>query len=156
MKKRHLFSFIIVFIVLLNAQSQEVGYSNSERVIFERFQEFFDAEIRRQGIKGNWIFRLNEITGTHKFDFDDDSFIDTLLEFTAVPAEGGGIMNKYVVLFRNLGDADLKTMNYLATDGLVFDRFVAPFFMFKEVQHLNSDRRQQFVWKNRKFVRVQE
>lgn len=156
MKKWFFLSVMLVHCIFLNAQDQNADNSFSEGNIITRFQEFFHDEIRRQGVKGNWIFQLNEITGTHKFDFDNDGFLDTLMEFNAIPVEGGGIMNQYVVLFRNLKDKDLKVLNYTSTDGLVFDRFESPYFLFKDMQKLNSAIRYKFKWEATKFVKVEE
>ena len=40
--------------------------SNSSS-IYTVFNTFFEDEIKKQGVKGNWIFRLNEVNGFHKF-----------------------------------------------------------------------------------------
>jgi hypothetical protein len=154
MKKILFFSVLFVYYFIPNTFAQQNEDSHSKGVIIERFQEFFENEIKRQGVKRNWIFRLEEITGVHKFDFDDDGFMDSLLEFQAVPVEGGGITNHYVVLFRNLQDKDMTFLNYTASDGLRFERFEKPFFYFKEFGTSDTEIRHLFRWEANKFLKV--
>jgi hypothetical protein len=86
-----------------------------EADMYTAFHAFFDAEIRRQGVKLNWIFRLEEITGLHTFDINNDGLKEVLFEFDAVPVEGGGITNSYAVLFFESDMNKFLFGNYIET-----------------------------------------
>ena len=96
-------TFLLVFVSNIMLSQQ-----NDNSAFFETFNAFFEDNISRQGIKGDWIFELNEITGMHKFDFNNDKELDVLVEFTASPVEGGGTIYFYTVLFENLINQDYR------------------------------------------------
>jgi hypothetical protein len=129
MKKQLFLTFsIILFTNIITSQE------NNETSFFNHFNSFFDNEIKHQGIKGDWIFRLNEITGIHKFDFNNDTFIDVFIEFNAVPVEGGGVTNYYAVLFKNMGNKKFSLVNYIETNGIKYAKYQNNLFIFKSTQ----------------------
>jgi len=112
------------------AQQFNEGFESKTNSIIEEFNLFFEKEIRRQGVKGNWIFKLNEITGVHKFDYNSDGFIDSFLEFNAVPEEGGGVTLYFGVLFENRKNELISFIDYLKLDSIVFKVFEQGNFYF--------------------------
>lgn len=103
---------------------------DTKKSILEVFELFFENEIKHQGVKGDWIFRLEEVTGLYKFDFNKDNLNDILMEFSAVPEEGGGVTLKFAVLFLNEGNNQFKYLNYLETQEIRFEKFENQQFTF--------------------------
>lgn len=148
MKFFKLFFLFLLFVNFSFSQSNK-----AKATIFNSFNTFFDDEIKRQGVKGNWIFKLNEITGLHTFDFNNDGFLDILIEFNAVPLEGGGAINYYSVLFKNNNDVLFELANYLPTPNLRFEKFANQLFVFNYLEKLDSAKSQiNFVFLNGKFL----
>jgi|GEM_PF-2207324 len=133
---KYKFTFVLVVFhcCLMFCQDNNEGISNANSTIFNEFNSFFDKEIKRQGVKGDWLFELNEITGLHKFDFNKDGFNDVLIEFKAMPIIGGGVVNYYAVLFENKQGNEFKYVNYLDTRDLLFKSFVNSKFDFENMK----------------------
>lgn len=106
--------------------------------IYDEFNKFFKDEIKHQGIKGNWIFRLNEITSFNRFDFNKDGLNDVLIEFNAIPIEGEGILNYYAVLLENVENKRFKYFDYLESHAIVFSNFEGPALNFRTRNSNNS------------------
>ncbi len=121
---------LLLFASKLTGQNSE----DANYTIYTEFDHFFDNEIKRQGVKGNWIFRLHEITSLHKFDFDNDGINDVLIEFNTVPVEGGGVTKYYAVLFKNVDTHFFEYVNYIETNGFYFEKYSAPNFIFKRTE----------------------
>lgn len=145
------FKPIYLFILFIN-----LGFSQSNEAkatIFNSFNTFFDNEIKRQGVKGDWIFKLNEITGLHTFDFNNDGLMDVLMEFNAVPIEGSGTINYYSVLFTNNNDSFFEFANFLPTPNLKFVKFANKLFIFNDLEKFDSATSQvNFSFLNGKFA----
>lgn len=139
----------LLFLLLIVANQLLFG-QNASNNIFTEFNLFFDAEIKHQGIKGDWIFKLNEITGNHKFDYNNDGFNDVLMEFNAVPLDGGGVTYYFAVLFENDKNNSFKFVNYLNCEKLVFKLFNEPSFTFTNTKYKTTEN---FVLVNSKFIK---
>jgi len=127
-------TFLLVFVSNIMLSQQ-----NDNSAFFETFNAFFEDNISRQGIKGDWIFELNEITGMHKFDFNNDKELDVLVEFTASPVEGGGAIYFYTVLFENIINQDYRMLGYFNSKNLQFSSYFESEFRFvKEANSKNS------------------
>jgi len=116
--------------------------------MYTAFHEFFNAEIRRQGVKLNWIFRLKEITGLHTFDLNNDGMKEVLFEFDAVPVEGGGITNSYAVLFFEVAPSKFEMGDYIETPYMRFLGVEQKVFRF---YNRKQDRVDEFVFEADKF-----
>ena len=123
---KYLLAFFLLFSFFI---SQNVNAQNE--TIYNEFNTFFDKEIKYQGVKGNWIFGLNEITAYHKFDYNNDGFNDILIEFNAAPVDEGNYTNYYAVLFENENNELYKFKDYVETVDLQFLKFDNQLFMFK-------------------------
>lgn len=140
----------LLFLIIILCSKIVFGQNNNSD-IFTVFNTFFDKEIKHQGIKGDWIFKLNEITGNHTFDFNNDGFNDIFMEFNAVPVDGGGVTFFYAVLFQNIG-TEYKLVNYMECDNLLFKQFYEENYIFfnnKESTYKN------FKLVNFKFLKIQ-
>ena len=139
------------------AQQFNSGFSSDTNSIIEEFNSFFKNEIRRQGVKGNWIFELNEITGIHKFDYNNDGFIDSFLEFNAVPEEGGGVTLYFGVLFENRKDKLISYIDYLKLDEMSFSAFEQGRFNFVlKDGYSNPDKKVSIQIKDNKFATLDD
>lgn len=126
---------LVILSCFVSVFARSFGQNNSENnqinaTIFTKFNTFFEKEIKNQGIKGDWIFKLNEITGLHNFDFNNDELLDVFIEFNAIPIEGGGVTYFYAVLFQNINNADYKLINYLESDNLIFKQYTDDYYIF--------------------------
>ena len=119
--------------------------------MYSAFHKFFDAEIRRQGVKLNWIFRLEEITGLHTFDLNEDGLREVLFEFDAVPVEGGGITNSYAVLFFETATNKFQFGNYIETPYKRFLGVEAKVFRF---YNRKTDRVEEYSYEDKKFKKI--
>ena len=128
---KYILTFLIIFLStsskgqVLKTNGVAEGHS-----IIEKFNEFFDGEIMKQGVKGNWIFKLNEITGIHKFDYNNDGYIESFFEFNAVPEEGGGVTYYFGVLFKNIRNEGHEFIDFIKFDGLSFTKYEEERFYF--------------------------
>jgi hypothetical protein len=125
----------IIIILIFTFQSSITFAQNNtlaDASIYTEFNAFFDNEIKRQGVKGNWIFMLNEITGIYKFDYNNDGFNDVLIEFNAIPVDEGSYMNYYSVLFINIENKKYSYVNYMESIDLKFKEFYNTYFVFQQ------------------------
>lgn len=130
---------VVVIVLFMSVYSNIFGQFGGEVVgakksIIEVFDLFFENEIKHQGVKGDWIFRLQEVTGLHKFDFNKDNLNDVLMEFSAVPEEGGGVTLKFAVLFLNQNNNQFKYLNYLEAEDIRFEKFENQQFIFSTIK----------------------
>lgn len=144
--------FLLIFLAsqISFGQNEIVKTQVMNADIFTEFNSFFDKEIKHQGIKGDWIFKLNEITGNHKFDFNNDGFNDVLIEFNAIPVEGGGVNYFYAVLFENQQNTSYKFVNYLDCQNLEFKYYHDDKFIFLGKNSGQHD--ENFILSNSKFI----
>jgi len=145
MKKVILTALFLCISTLNFAQNSE---QEGSKDMYTAFHKFFNAEIRRQGVKLNWIFRLKEITGLHTFDMNNDGLKEVLFEFDAVPVEGGGITNSYAVLFFEVEQDKFQVGNYIDTPYKRFLGVEQKVFRFYNRKH---DRVERFVFEANKF-----
>ena len=129
-KYNFLFNFFLFCALFLTLKISAQG-----KTIYNEFNTFFDKEIKYQGVKGNWIFGLNEITAYHKFDYNNDGFNDMLIEFNAVPVDEGNYTNYYAVLFENENNELYKFKDYVEIVDLQFLSFDNQLFTFKGVNN---------------------
>jgi len=139
--------FFLIQINFIFAQENE----SSEPSVYSEFNTFFENEIKHQGIKGDWIFKLNEITGLHKFDYNSDGFNDIFLDFNAIPIDGGGHAIYFSVLFQNEENQRFSFVNYVETDELKFVEFNNSLFVFRNT---NNNIFQNYSLINSKFIRT--
>ena len=125
--------------------------SNSSS-IYTVFNTFFEDEIKKQGVKGNWIFRLNEVNGFHKFDFNEDGYQDVFMEFSAVQEESEGITLYFAVLFKNYLDKEYVLVNFLESPEIRFSRFEEHLFYFNS--SLNETDKIVYELVNSKFIKL--
>lgn len=127
--------FFMLFLTLSyhTVVSQEKNISDG--TIYEVFQLFFNNEIKYQGVKGDWIFGLNEITAYHKFDFDNDGVNDLFIEFNAAPVDEGDYTNYYAVLFKNENNQSYQFIDYIETTDLQFLEAENQFIVFKNTKN---------------------
>ena len=153
MKLQKIF-FVFVFITFcLKSFGQNVGNQNSNTSsIYTVFDTFFEDEIKKQGVKGNWIFKLNEVNGFHKFDFNEDGYQDIFMEFSAVQEESEGITLHFAVLFKNHSNEDYVLVNFLESPDIRFARFEENLFYFNS--SLNETDKIVYELVNSKFVRL--
>lgn len=109
--------------------AQETQLENNS--IYTTFNQFFDKEIKKQGVKGDWIFKLNEITGTHSFDYNKDTFNDVLMEFNAIPVDGGNYQLFFIVLFKNNENKTFELVDYFESASVKFLDFYDEIFIFE-------------------------
>lgn len=145
---KYIISILIVFYSCNILFSQE---NKSLHTVYTEFNSFFDKEIKYQGVKGNWIFGLKEITAIHKFDYNNDGLLDVLLEFNAEPIDEGNYTNYYTVLFENLDDKNFKYVNYMESLDLYFKEYFDAVFTFKSVKKAKLI---QYNLVDSKFVRI--
>lgn len=110
-------------LIILGTPVFSQGSKLADATFFEEFSFFFTKEIKYQGVKGNWIFGLNEITAYHKFDYNNDGFNDVFIEFNAAPVDEGNYTNYYAVLFKNENDTSYVFIDYIETVDLQFVSF---------------------------------
>lgn len=140
--------FTLVFL-FVGAFCFSQGKVDSERKdMYSAFHRFFEDEIRRQGVKLNWIFELEEITGLHTFDMDNNGLKEVLFEFDAVPVEGRGITNSYAVLFFETEKNKYLLGNYMET---AYKRFLG--VEEKEFRFYNkkNDEVELYTFENKRF-----
>jgi hypothetical protein len=147
---------LVILSCFVGVFATSFGQNNSENnqadaTIFTEFNAFFDKQIKYQGIKGDWIFKLNEITGLHKFDFNNDGYQDVLIEFNAVPVEGGGVTYFYAVLFENEQNMNYTFINYLESDNLIFKEYNDDYYVFFN-RRTNANKNFKLI--NFKFVQI--
>ena len=129
--RSHLILGIIIVVGFSIYGQQVTDTLRAERVsLYNEFAHFFDEEIKQQGVKGDWIFRLNEILGLHKFDFNNDGLIDTFMEFDAISIEGEAIIYQYAVLFQNKGNKYYKFIDFIESNNSHFLKFEDGHFIF--------------------------
>jgi hypothetical protein len=108
------------------------GQQKVEASFFKVFNDFFEKNIERQGVKGDWLFELNEITGIHKFDYNHDNLTDILVEFNAAAVEGKSQKLYFIVLFRS--EANSYNMeNFIPIKQLQFQKFIDDEFIFRQL-----------------------
>ena len=145
---------ILLFFIIVGLKSvaqNTLGKNKSTTSIYAVFDSFFEDEIKKQGVKGNWIFKLNEITGFHKFDFNEDGFQDVFMEFSAVQEETEGMTLYFAVLFRNKLDKEYVLVNYLGTPEIRFTRFEETLFYFHSSLNISDKIVYELV--NSKFIK---
>ena len=125
------YNFLFIFF-LFSALFLTLKISAQGKTIYNEFNTFFDKEIKYQGVKGNWVFGLNEITAYHKFDYNNDGFNDMLIEFNAVPVDEGNYTNYYAVLFKNNSNQEYEYVNYIDTVAMTFTEFTENIFVFQK------------------------
>lgn len=125
--------------------------SAQEKTIYTAFNSFFEKEIKHQGIKGNWIYGLKEITAYHKFDYNDDGLNDILIEFNAEPVDEGNYTNYYSVLFENDSNEKYVYIDYIESLAMTFSEFSEGDFLFKKN---NSKVVHNFSLTNSRFIEV--
>lgn len=150
--KKLLLFFLIFNYIISFGQNKIIKSDSVNSDIFTVFNSFFDKEIKHQGIKGDWIFKLNEITGLHKFDYNADNFIDVLMEFNAIPVEGGGVTYYFAVLFSNNTNNGYQFVDYIDTDNLTFKEFTEQQFIFSNKKATKNDKKYKLV--NLKFIKT--
>ncbi|SNR47235.1 hypothetical protein SAMN06265371_103336 [Lutibacter agarilyticus] len=113
-----------IFFMLFLTMSYHTVFSQEKNLtdvtIYEAFQLFFNNEIKYQGVKGDWIFGLNEITAYHKFDYDNDGVNNMLIEFNAAPVDEGNYTNYYAVLFKNENNQSYHFIDFVEATDLQF------------------------------------
>lgn len=146
---------LLIFFLFLNYTTSVFGQEkiSEDTSIYAVFNQFFDKEIKKQGIKGDWIFMLNEITGKHNFDFNNDTFIDVLFEFNAVPIDGGSYTLYFIVLFKNIENNTFEFVDYLENENLKFSNFYNNTFVFDD---LKSKISLKYNISNSKFIKIHE
>lgn len=133
LKKLFFISMQSMFICALG-QTKHIQQPINSSSIFTNFNTFFEKEIKHQGIKCDWLFKLNEITGNHTFDYNNDGFSDVLIEFNAVPIDGGGVTYYFAVLFKNQLNNNFNYVSYVETDNLVFKQYADGVFLFNHTK----------------------
>lgn len=145
-------SFLIAILLCVSVVSfSQTSRNNSEADMYSAFHNFFDAEIRRQGVKLNWIFKLEEITGLHTFDLNEDGLKEVLFEFDAVPVEGGGITNSYAVLFFEIDSKKFELGNYIETP---YKRFLSIDEKVFRFYNRKKDEVEEFIYEDKKFKKI--
>ncbi|MFD1293428.1 hypothetical protein ACFQ5N_06230 [Lutibacter holmesii] len=130
---KHFFFFLLLCSFFL---SQKIIAQNE--TIYTEFHTFFEKEIKFQGVKGNWIFGLNEITAYHKFDYNNDGFNDLLIEFNATPVDEGNYTNYYAVLFKNENNKSYHFIDYVEVVDLQFINAEGELFVFQGVKNVSK------------------
>lgn len=126
--------FFIIFLMLSYHAVFSQGKNVADATIYETFHLFFNNEIKYQGVKGDWIFGLNEITAYHKFDYNYDGVNDILIEFNATPVDDGNYTNYYAVLFKNENNESYHFIDYVETVDLQFLQAENQLFVFKNIK----------------------
>ena len=147
--KKLLLFFLIFNYIISFGQNKIIKSDSANSDIFTVFNAFFDKEIKHQGIKGDWIFKLNEITGLHKFDYNADNFIDVLMEFNAVPL---GVTYYFAVLFKNNNNNEYQFVDYIDADNIVFKELIEQQFIFNNKKSTKNDDKFNIV--NFKFIKA--
>ena len=152
MKKELVKSFLVALFLSLSTLSfAQTNDKSAEADMYSAFHNFFNAEIRRQGVKLNWIFRLKEITGLHTFDMDNDGLKEVLFEFDAVPVEGEGITNSYAVLFFETQHNKFQVGDYIETPYMRFLNLEQDVFRF---YNRKKDDVEAYIYEDRKFKKI--
>ena len=147
--KKVFLSFLLLCVSTFSiAQDQK---KNSQEDMYSAFHKFFDAEIRRQGVKLNWIFQLDEITGLHTFDLNNDGLKEVLFEFDAVPVEGGGVTNSYAALFFEIENDKFILGDYIETSYTRFMEVEGKVFQF---YNQKKDAIELYIYENKKFTKI--
>ena len=153
MKLQKIFVLFIFLAVCLKSVGQNMSNKDSNSSsIYTEFNTFFEDEIKKQGVKGNWIFRLNEVNGFHKFDFNEDGYQDVFMEFSAVQEESEGITLYFAVLFKNYLDKEYVLVNFLESPEIRFSRFEEHLFYFNS--SLNETDKIVYELVNSKFIKL--
>jgi len=153
MKLQKIFVLFIFLAVCLKSVGQNMSNKDSNSSsIYTVFNTFFEDEIKKQGVKGNWIFRLNEVNGFHKFDFNEDGYQDVFMEFSAVQEESEGITLYFAVLFKNYLDKEYVLVNFLESPEIRFSRFEEHLFYFNS--SLNETDKIVYELVNSKFIKL--
>lgn len=148
-----LLSLIISVSSSIFAQKVRNSLPSEKRGIYTEFTDFFEKEIKHQGIKGNWIFRLNEIIGLHKFDYNSDGSLDTLIEFSAISIEGEATTYRFAALFENYGGKNFRFVNFLKCNQRQFLKFEEGHFVFLQTTEV-GETAQKYLLKKRKFLLI--
>lgn len=143
--KKVLVFILLVKVSVLFSQEQE----EKDASVYLEFQRFFQNEIKHQGVKGDWIYELNEITSLHKFDYNQDGILDVLIEFSAKPEDGGSYINYYSVLFEGELNDSFKYINYIDSFNLTFLEYFNSDYIFRNEK---SDETLSFILKDNKFI----
>ncbi len=130
--------FFMLFLTMSYHTVFSQGKNVADVTIYEAFQLFFNNEIKYQGVKGDWIFGLNEITAYHKFDYDNDGVNDMLIEFNALPIDEGDYTNYYAVLFKNENNQSYHFIDFVETADLQFLEAENQLIVFKNTKHSNK------------------
>ena len=142
--------FFFMLFLIMNCNSIFSQEKNTaDATIYEEFNLFFNNEIKHQGVKGNWIFGLNEITAYHKFDYDNDGVNDMLIEFNAAPVDEGNYTNYYAVLFKNENNESYRFVDYVETVDLHYLDFDNQLFIF---QHTKTPKKVVYKLVDSKFT----
>ena len=153
MKLQKIFVLFIFLAVCLKSVGQNMPNEDSNSSsIYSVFNTFFEDEIKKQGVKGNWIFRLNEVNGFHKFDFNEDGYQDIFMEFSAVQEESEGMTLYFAVLFKNYLDEEYVLVNFLESPEIRFSRFEEHLFYFNS--SLNETDKIVYELVNSKFIKL--
>lgn len=148
-------NFLKTFFVFILLSGGTVLFSQEQEKkdasVYLEFQRFFQNEIKYQGVKGNWIFGLNEITGIHKFDYNNDGMLDVMMEFNAQPIDQGNYTNYYTVLFRNVSNSEYEYVNYIESIDFHFIEYFNEEFLF---QKNNSSEKVKYNLKDEKFIKL--
>jgi len=147
---------IVVLLVFVFMGTKSVGQNISNNdsnpdSIYTVFDTFFKDEIKKQGVKGNWIFKLNEVTGFHKFDYNNDGYNDILMEFSAIQEVGEGMTLYFSVLFKNYENEEYGLVNFLDSREMRFTRFEENSFYFNS--NLNEKDKIVFKLVNSEFIK---
>jgi len=147
---------IVVLLVFVFMGTKSVGQNISNNdsnpdSIYTVFDTFFKDEIKKQGVKGNWIFKLNEVTGFHKFDYNNDGYNDILMEFSAIQEVGEGMTLYFSVLFKNYENEEYGLVNFLDSREMRFTRFEKNSFYFNS--NLNEKDKIVFKLVNSEFIK---
>lgn len=142
--------FVCSFTLTFNIVSSQESIT-ADATIFQNFNTFFNKEIKYQGVKGDWIFGLNEITAYHKFDYNNDGFNDLLIEFNAEPIDEGNYTNYYAVLFKNENNESYQLIDYIETVDLQFFDFDSQLVIFK---NKNSQKKVTYKLVDLKFIAI--
>lgn len=124
---------LAIFLLFSFFLSEKISAQNE--TIYNEFNTFFNSEIKHQGVKGNWIFGLNEITAYHKFDYNNDGFNDLFMEFNATPIDEGNYTNYYAVLFKNENNNSYIFIDYIETVELQFLNFENESIIFQNTSN---------------------
>ena len=153
MKPQKIFITFVFITFCVKSFGQNVSSQNSNASsIYTVFDTFFEDEIKKQGVKGNWIFKLNEISGFHKFDFNEDGYQDIFIEFSAVQEVGEGRALYFTVLFKNYSNEEYILVNFLKSPEMRFAHFEENLFYFNS--SVNETDKMVYELVNSKFIKL--